>query len=235
MTKKFLLVTFFFAFFHSIQAQLEYSLTPGRQEIIERDFDRLCQLDFDAEFEFGDKEKWESVLKRAFGIEKIDCLAFKNFIEERVGLVVDHFQSDNLITIHFDGTVKRQEDWNFLFRNNVEIFVEKLNLFIQENEVLGSRLEKRVHIMLYKPVNEFIWFLMRGMRIRNYYFALKYTTNGGETRPFPISLEASVPGVVFLSDEIFNNSYDSFYRISNLIHEARHESREFFSRSLLEL
>ena len=135
MTRKLFLTTFFLIFFHPVQAQLEYALAPEKKEILERDFERLCELDFDADFEFGNKEKWESVLKRAFGMEKIDCLEFKKFIEARLGLVVDHFQRDNLITIHFDGTVKRQEDWNFLFKANVEVSTKGIYPILENPEV----------------------------------------------------------------------------------------------------
>ena len=86
MTRKLFLATFFLIFFHPVQAQLEYSLAPEKREILERDFERLCELDFDAEFEFGNKEKWESVLKRAFGLEKIDCLEFKKIYRKESGV-----------------------------------------------------------------------------------------------------------------------------------------------------
>ena len=104
MTRKLVLITFFLIFFHPAKAQLEYALGYGKREIIERDFEHLCELDFDAEFE--GREKLQLVLKRAFGLEKIGCLEFKRFIEERISLAVDYFQSDNLITV--DSYGKRQ-------------------------------------------------------------------------------------------------------------------------------
>ena len=50
--------------------------------------------------------------------------------------------------------------------------------------------------------------------------------NAGEKKFYPV-LEESASGVVFLTNEFFYNLYGSFNRIAILIHEARHESREF--------
>ncbi len=222
MMRKLFLATFFLTLFHPVQAQLEYALAPEKREILESDFERLCELDFDADFEFGNKEKWESVLKRVFGMEKIDCLEFKKFIEARVGLIVDHYQIDNLVTINFYGTVKRQEDWNFLFKTNVEASMEAIYPILENPKaynVNAIQLTGAFSDWLYEPSNK---------RRRNFIFALEYTTNAGEKNIFPIFFEKSVPGVVFLTDRIFAVSYSSFDRIAVLIHEARHESREFF-------
>ena len=231
MTKKLLLTTFFLAFFHPAYAQLEYSLAPEKREILERDFERLCQLDFDAEFEFGDNEKWESVLKRAFGMERIDCLAFKKFIEDRVGLVVDHFQMENLVTINSDEVVERKEDWNFLFRANVKRSTKVLYTHLEDlDNVNATHLTSSLSSLFIHDESLYglSWFLSNGMRRRNYIFALEYLTNSGEKKVFPISLEdESVPGVIFLADNIFSDLYVSFERIGTLIHEARHDSNEF--------
>ena len=215
----FVLTAFSLTFFHPVQAQLEYALAPERKEILERDFERLCQLDFDAEFEFGDKEKWESVLKRAFGVEEIDCLAFKKFIEDRVGLIVDHFSIDNLATVHLDGTVKRREDWNVVFADGVGALVELFD-FLVEEEGHAARLEKALHSGFHILIGE-------ALSVRNYIFVLEYTTNAGEKKMLPIFSKASVPGVVLLTDKVFNDWYNSFERMAILIHEARHEREEF--------
>ena len=224
MTRKLFLITFFLTFFHPVQAQLEYALNPEKREILERDFERLCELDFDAEFEFGNKEKWESVLKRAFGLEKIDCLEFRKFIEARVGLVVDHIQSDNIVIIDSDGTVKRKEDWNFLLARFVERAMQKTHSFLANAN--GARLEGFLYSTFDDLINEWSWFPLKIIGIQNYSFFLEYTTDDGDKKFFPI-VGGAVLGVVFLTNSFFNQPFGSFYRMGIFIHEARHESMEF--------
>ena len=250
-------IIFALVFFWPVYAQLEYSLGSEKKEILERDFERLCRLDFDAEFEFGDKEKWESVLKRAFGMERIDCLAFKKFIEDRVGLVVDHFRMENIVTINSDGVVERKEDWNPFFDVSVEVITDSLYRYVLENpresDFIAAHLTGGLSQVLNTPPHERILFLLgvlrtglfhvlvapripgewillslsSGLRRQNYTFALEYTTNTGEKNISPILFKKGVRGVVFLEDSNFLDPYSSFNKIGTLIHEARHESREF--------
>ena len=112
-------------------------------------------------------------------MEKVDCLGFKRFIEERLGLVVDHFDSDNLVTIDFFGRVKRKEDWNFVLDAVIEVFMEDIDLALRPETMAAMLLDKFLFYDLYSLSNELSLFLLRGMRRRNFIFALEYMTNGG--------------------------------------------------------
>ena len=139
---------------------------------------------------------------------------------------MDHFQSDNLVTIDSYRVVKRKEDWNFLFARFVERSVKKANLDIKKNRLIATRLESSLYSTFHSPINKLFLFLSGEMGIRNFIFALEYTKNDGEKKFFPVS-EVSALGVVFLTDQFFDNLYGSFRRIAILLHEAHHESMEF--------
>ena len=101
-------------------------------------------------------------------------------------------------------------------QKNVPLLLDYLEATNLDAIQLGNLLSRRLD----ESSRKWIWFLSNGMRKRNYVFALEYTTNAGEKKIFPISLEESIPGVIFLPDYVFLGLYSSFDRIATLLHEA---------------
>ena len=209
------------SFWGRIEASFEYPLNfpEAKKNIIERDLENLCRLNFSARF--AEKKAMEDILKEAFGIEDINCLRLKSFLEERIQLIVYDVRDDNIVIRNASDNAVIQPD------RILRGMLNDIILSLRPDNYNGSHLGQILYEQFYHPTFQE---LIPNALDYDYYF--EYTTEQGNRKSLLITKNPAakiirVPPYFFRNPfhpnkQDINASANSLYRLSVLVHESLH-------------
>ena len=211
-----------------LAAEFDYPLGFEGRDLIEKDLENLCSLNFDKKLD--GKEEMEDIIKEMFGIEEVNCTELRRFLEERIQVIHGKLGSENIAV--FDRTTRtmsRESNWGGRFAAVMDSLMETYQR--RKQGVFGIHTGGNLYMIFHHPLTKLKLYLSRPTILPRYDFYYEYISENGKKRS--LQLAKPFPGIIEVGERFFMSSKhpnqqkiddisNSLFRVAMLVHEARH-------------
>ena len=215
------------------KAGIEFPLGFEGRDIIERDIENLCSLDFDARLR--GKEALEKMMQQVLGVEKIDCETLKTLLQDEIGLIVRDYNRDNFV-VTYEGNVVNRGEQGTRFDSLMDNYIARAYHGTEMTFAghTGAMFSDIFHSPHFQSIYTNHSHSLRDAQSTKFYF--RYTDDRGIIQALQITDPA--PSIIHVSANFFMSPRhpeprdiyavsNSITRIALLIHEALHNDDRF--------
>ena len=219
------------SFSQNLQAfDFDRSLSSNERLIIEDDLNNLCRLDYN--LPFAGKQALEQHLRRLMGIQEVNCQQLQAFLRDHIQVITKGIADDSI----FLDSGGADSATQILANEAIAKIVGQERSRTINSDSIANSLGTALYIKMKSPRK--INYLPPQLAAQDLDFSFRYLTPEpqAESKTLPITPHQSI---IMVGDSFFlsathpnpenqNSVSNSIYRISVLLHEARHPTDQIY-------